>query len=329
MRSSSQFFAPGKLFLAGEYAVLSPLGKAILMPTKLGILVKATFRKRFRIRNQNFPQENQSYLSPSDIRNQKIRLAVEVSRIYCQAQGRLWQPFSLRILSTISSEKEKYGLGSSGAIVVATIGAILRLYEVDYTPLDLFKLAVKATIHTEKQSSFADVAVSSFKQAIRYKRFSELAKTHIQTQFTPSLIAQTWDGLVIEPLTIKPSITVIYSGVSSPSGPLIERAQAVLDETWIQQSNTLVEAWLKASSDVPFSRILEHLIVLDSRGQIGMFPASIQHILMWAKKHHLDIKTSGAGGGDCLLVQHGEATISEALKNLPQPARVLSDIIAL
>lgn len=200
MSSNVRFFAPGKLFIAGEYAVLKPEGKAILVPVKKGIRVMATFRQRFRIRNRQRPKENQAYITPSEIINPRVRMAVEVARIYIESQALSWQPFSLIIDSNISSQDMKYGLGSSGAIVVATLGAILTLYQVSFTAMDLFKLSVKATDDLVQETSFADLAVSSFKQSIVYSKFNEKTALRLKTQHVPDLLLSDWDGLLIQPI---------------------------------------------------------------------------------------------------------------------------------
>jgi phosphomevalonate kinase len=328
MSSKSVFFAPGKLFIVGEYAVLYPLGKAILIPTKKGITVTASFRKRFRIRNRQFIDDNQVFLNPSDIRNSRMRLAIEVCRIYLESLGYEWKPFSLIVNSMISQHDEKYGLGSSGAIVVATIGAILKLYGVVLSPLNLYKLSVKAMMSGFSNSSFADLAVSSFQQPIVYARFSDATFTYVQTHFTPNVLLQTWNGLHIEPIPFPThEWRVLYSGVSSDSTPLVQRARVVIDTNWIQESNDLVDMWLREPSQATLQASSSHLKKLDIKGSVGMFNTPVESLLTWAKTHHLDAKFSGAGGGDCVLIRATDTTWETMKQHIPHPAKALSGII--
>ena len=328
MSSKVVYFAPGKLFIVGEYAVLQPSGKAILVPTKKGITITASFRQRFRIRNRQFVTDNQRYGHPSDIRNPRMRLAIEVVRIYVEHLGHTWRPFSLIVQSDISTQDEKYGFGSSGALVVATIGAILRLYRVKFSYLDVYKLSVKAMMGGFSNSSFADLAVSSFRHPIVYQRFSESMFTYIQTHFTPHLLLKPWDGLLIEPIQVDTKdLRVVFTGVSSDSTPLIQAAMPSLGEAWIQRSNDLVDEWINQPQNATLSASSSHLRVLDKQASIGMFNEPIQRIMSWATERGLDAKFSGAGGGDCVLIRASSSRWDTIKKQLPHSAKVLSDII--
>jgi phosphomevalonate kinase len=308
--------------------VLRPNGKAILIPTKKGITITASFRQRFRIRNRQFVNDNQSYTQASEIRNPRMRLAIEVVRIYLEHLGHTWRPFSLIVTSDISMQDEKYGFGSSGALVVATIGAILKLYRIKLSSLDVYKLSVKAMMSGFSNSSFADLAVSSFQQPILYGRFSESAFTYVQTHFTPHILLQPWDGLHIEPIQFNThDLRVVFTGVSSDSTPLVESALPHLDEMWIQRSNDGVYQWIKQPESAKLSASSAHLLLLDKQASIGMFNDPIVRILSWANHHGLDAKFSGAGGGDCVLIRASDAQWDNVKKQLPHPAKVLSDII--
>jgi phosphomevalonate kinase len=328
MLSSARFFAPGKLFIAGEYAVLNPEGKAILVPVKKGISVRATFRQRFRIRNHQRPNENQFFTHPSDIVNSRVRMAVEVARIVVESHQLPWKAFSLIIHSNISTQDMKYGLGSSGAIVVATIGAILTLYQIPFSALELYKLSVKATDELVQDSSFADLAVSSFKQSIVYSKFNEPTALRLKTLHIPDLLTTPWDGLVIEPIQIPTKeMVVIFSGVSSDSHPLVQQAKAHINPDWIVQSNQMIDAWI-TNPTLPLRDFSMHLRKLATQSGTPMFTPEIEQLLSWAKNHQFDAKFSGAGGGDCVLVRIPKS-LRKMLVNILPPYEVLNGIISL
>ena len=329
MKSSARYFAPGKLFIAGEYAVLKPEGKAILVPVKKGIRVQAAFHKRFRIRNAQRPKENQSFSSTSEIINPRIRLAVEVSRLYLESKGHPWQPFSLIIQSNISSQDMKYGLGSSGAVIVATIGAILSLFSLEFDALTLFKLAVKANHDVMMDSSFADLAISSFKVPLLYSRFNEKVDMMLNTNHIPTLIQNHWEGLVIQPIPIPTKdFVVVFSGVSSDSTPLISQVKPHLSEEWVQASNTLIDAWLVDPS-CSLTLFSMHLRALATHANVAMFTPEIEQLLTWAKANSWDGKFSGAGGGDCVIIRIPKARQKEALATILPPYQVLKAIISV
>ena len=177
-------------------------------------------------------------------------------------------------------------------------------------------------------SSFADLAVSSFRQPIVYQRFDESTFTYIQTHFTPHLLLKPWVGLHIEPIQVDTKdLWVVFTGVSSDSTPLVQLALPHLDETWIQRSNDLVDQWINQPHQATLSVSSSHLHVLDKRATIGMFNEPIQRILSWANDHGLDAKFSGAGGGDCVLIRASSSQWYTLKKQLPHPAKALSDII--
>ena len=69
MPNKVSFFAPGKLFIAGEYAVTENLGEAIIMPVKKGINVTIQSHKINTIVNLQYPSENMTFETINEIKN--------------------------------------------------------------------------------------------------------------------------------------------------------------------------------------------------------------------------------------------------------------------
>jgi mevalonate kinase len=61
MPNKASYFAPGKLFLAGEYAVTYPQGEAIILPVKIGIKVTIASKKKYAITNLQYPKESMPF----------------------------------------------------------------------------------------------------------------------------------------------------------------------------------------------------------------------------------------------------------------------------
>ena len=72
--------------------------------------------------------------------------------------------YSLSITSELDDAKRgiKYGLGSSGAVVVATIQAVLDFYKTPRTSLLVYKLSVLTNLRLSQRGSFGDIAALFF-----------------------------------------------------------------------------------------------------------------------------------------------------------------------
>ncbi|MCK7487470.1 MAG: hypothetical protein MZU97_19650 [Bacillus subtilis] len=120
--------------------------------------------------------------------------------------------------------KNKWGLGSSGALVVGMIGALMNHYGRSFTPHELYRLAVLAEIANVAFASFGDLAVSSFGSAIRYHMPSRdwlIQQTHSSIR---SLLGVDWPELVIEPLHLPLlPIVVVHSNQPASSHALVRK----------------------------------------------------------------------------------------------------------
>lgn len=302
MPKQASYFAPGKLFIAGEYAVTMPEGEALIMPVKKGIKVSIYARKKSIIVNRQYPKENQKYQMISDINNPYIRLALEVVRQLLLIRKIRWRNFRLNIDSSLISKKGKYGLGSSGALTVAVIGALLKFYRINFVAELLFRLAVVATIHNYQDTSFGDVACSSFRQTIHYRKFLPTMVPLIKTLSVEKLLKMPWDGLMIQPLK-KPLAKplVIYSGTSASSHQLVKALTPHLTKKWTEHSNMLLHRFLTEKDFAILDAFNHHLETLENLSGQKLFTKGIRSIIRHAHIHQGFAKFSGAGGGDSVI----------------------------
>jgi phosphomevalonate kinase len=329
MPNQAKFFAPGKLFVGGEYAVLNGKGRAIILPTQKGITVIASVRKFYRITNRQFPNQSGSFTSLASMQNPHVRLAIEVVRLYLMHRKKRLKTFSLVIDSTISNADMKYGFGSSGAVVVAIIGALLKLHNVRFTPLILFKLSVKAVLDHYHDASFGDIATSAFQHPIYYQKFSSRFHNRLQVLSVARAASTNWDGLLIKPFMprwLKP--LVIFTGKASSSIPLIKASTPFVDEAFIHASNQHIDL-LYENQDITLIKLLyENLQSLSDRSDNGAITKEITMIIKLIEQAQGYGKFSGAGGGDCVLgfflTSKAQA---EAKKLIAKHYQVIEDII--
>lgn len=302
MPNQSSFFASGKLYLAGEYAVTAPGGEALIMPVKKGIKVTVVARKKLAIINRQYPEESKSFELIGDLHNPYLRLAIEVVRQLISYQNISWRNFALTIDSTIASKEGKYGLGSSAAITVAVIGALLKFFGIKTQPETIYRLAVIATIHNYQDTSFGDVACSSAGQLIHYRKFDASMLPLIKTMSVKTLLSIPWDGLLIKPVpNFKLIPEVIFSGTSASSHQLVKKVTPFLKQSWVIQSNQYVNQMMTTQNPKVIDQLNAHLLQIDHKSGANLFTTAIQNLITIARDHQGYAKFSGAGGGDSVV----------------------------
>lgn len=330
MPNSASFFASGKLFILGEYTVVTGKVPAILIPTTKGILVTARKSKNFKILNEQFKDHNQQFNSLAEIKEPLIRLAMEVVRQFVQEVKGEFTPFSMKITSHISSSDMKYGLGSSGALVAACIGCLLKFYGIKVTPLTRYKLAVKAMLDHQTSSSYADLAVSSFNQPMYYQKFNDVMQSRLKTLSVMNAIESDWDGLMIQPLPWTPLLrpVVVFTGFPASSSLFVIKVMPFIDEKRVLSMQSIVS---KASENSWFTSIKEAnhwLKDLAVESHQDLFTKEMKEILEIVEHHHGVGKFSGAGGGDCMIVYFLDKNLEKkAIQLLSKKFKVLEGII--
>ncbi|MFZ9139287.1 MAG: phosphomevalonate kinase [Bacilli bacterium] len=329
MPNKVSFFAPGKLFIAGEYAVTESNGEAILFPVKKGITVTIESQPKSMLRNIQYPNENIKFKEIHEIQNPYLRLALEVMRQWVTAQHIKWKHIKITIDSSLVADQGKYGLGSSGAVTVALIGALLKFYKFEFTPRQLYQLAVIATIQNYQDTSFGDIACSSYNQPIHYRKFAKTMIPLIKTLHVHTLLKMEWKDLMIEPIQgnmQKP--LVIFSGTSANSYDMVNRVKSSIHEDWVKQSNQLITQYLNQQNVEIVDKLQKHLLKLSQLSGVDFITSNMSKIMKVAEDLGGHSKMSGAGGGDCVLTFLPRANHSKFKTKMKElKFLVLSDII--
>ena len=320
----STFFAPGKLFIAGEYTVLFG-GFALLIPLKLGIQVSLKPSPIWMIHNPSFQTENKTYSSLQTMPESNVRFTLEWFEQYIMSFGKTLHPCSIQIESSLSSHAEKYGLGSSGAIIIALLGALLKAHEITFSPLHLFQLGVLVSYQHGVVQSFADLAVSAYQTSIIYR--APQIKIEKKNQGL-SLLKLTWPSLHIEPWTTTfQHPWVVFTNQAADSKRIVPQVLAGLTLSEWKDKTHQVDTWIEHFiNDVKIESIdpLNHLLMSMDTNQVMYIPA-MKKIISIAQRNFAVSKPSGAGGGDCILIWPSEKTNVTLLKQDLEPQfRILS-----
>ena len=204
--------APGKLYIAGEYAVVENGYPAVLVA--LDQFVTCTIKESAREMGQIFSRQyhnnqllwrrmgDQMVVDKRDNPFSYILSAIRVTEEYARQFERELRIYDLQIDSQLDSQNgRKYGLGSSAAVTVATVKALCRFYNLPVTKDEIFKLAASAHFEVQGNGSLGDVAASVYGGWISYHSFDRqwLAQ---QRQYLDikSLVDLPWPDLQIESL---------------------------------------------------------------------------------------------------------------------------------
>jgi phosphomevalonate kinase len=169
--------APGKLYIAGEYAVVEPGHPAVLIAVDRVITVRLTAAAGCgRVRSSRWGHSPVTWVrgadeqivldhSPLDYVTSAIAL---MERLRAE-RGLAPRYFDLAIDSELDDPSgRKFGLGSSGAVTAAVVDAVGRFYGMGLGPQDRFRLALLATIAIAPRASGGDVAASTYGGWIEY-----------------------------------------------------------------------------------------------------------------------------------------------------------------
>ncbi|MFB8776960.1 phosphomevalonate kinase [Streptomyces broussonetiae] len=346
--------APGKLFVAGEYAVVEPGNPAILLAVDRYVTVTA--RPLDPAAEAEAGADVDVVLS-SDLAAAPVRLRWQDGRLadlgtpapgggptYVKAavetvarllaERRLPAPrLHLSITSTLHEDGRKYGLGSSGAVTAATIKAVAGFCGLSLSAGDRYRLALLATATIDAKSSGGDLAASTYGGWIAYqapdrdKALALAARAGLERALT-----EPWPGLAVRrlPPPHALSLQVGWTGQPASTTSLVAHLHR---RTWrgtashqhfLDTSRDLVHAATDAleTGDGPgllkqIRRARHALARLDDEVHLGIFTDKLTALCDTAEAAGGAAKPSGAGGGDCGIALL-DATASQDISHVTQ-----------
>ena len=320
--------APGKLFIAGEYAVVEPGHGAIIAAVSryLTVTIDEASSVGTLTSTQNpdvvveWTREGELFRAKGEHPYKLVEEAILVAEQYVRETGKPTNDlYSLSITSELDDTKLgiKYGLGSSGAVVVASIQAVLDFYETPRTPLLVYKLSVLTNLRLSQRGSFGDIAASSFGGLVYYTSpdRSELLE-QLQSQTIKEICDSNWKDLTIEHLPEIPNFTLLvgWTGQVAITDSLIqatEKTRKVETDSsfykeFLAKSHAIVEGLQNAwnQQDIPALQegIRANRALLNEFAQVMQLEIetpALQTLCDIAEQNNACAKTSGAGGGDC------------------------------
>lgn len=321
--------APGKLYIAGEYAVVTHGHPAILVAVDQFITV--TLEETHEEGGTIYSSLNGGLPVPWTRQNGKLVLderenpfiyitqAVKITEQYLQEQSKRMAFFDLSVESELDDAKgKKYGLGSSGAVTVATIKALLLFYGMEPSPELVYKLSALAHLSVNSNGSFGDLAASCYTGWIAYSCFDrEWVKDQKEYLSISELIAREWPSLHIKPLMPPKGLELLIGWTGSPASTtsLVDKVNnkrmdmADFYPHFLRNSKQCVEAIIAAFEQADTAAIqkgiLQNRTLLNQLTQhtgVLIETELLTSLINIALKHGGAAKSSGAGGGDCGIV---------------------------
>jgi phosphomevalonate kinase len=332
--------APGKLYVAGEYAILEATNPAILVAVDEFVTVMLTESDTTgTIHSKQYAQDSihwtrrgsQMIVDNRDNPFHYILSAIKFTEQYVAENGGTLAVYNLTINSELdSADGKKYGLGSSAAVTVATVKAVLHFYGVELEKSLVFKLAAIAHLTVQGNGSLGDVAASVYGGWLAYRSFDrEWLRSAVSSRRLTDVVNAQWPGLTIQSLKPVEGLELIVGWSQKPASTsqLVEKTDEEKDDNrtqynqFVADSRDCVEqiiAGFEAGDGHAIKQqIRRNRALLRSLSDFSNVPIEIPRLTTLidiAEKYHGAAKTSGAGNGDCGIVIADQNTDVAAMK---------------
>ncbi len=313
-----KFTVHGKLYLAGEYAIVYGLSPAIIMRTRQALHISAELVESGYVSSNQFKEGTLFYTwqtySTDFHEHAYIQRALHIVQRYLTEKSITLQPVGIELKSELDHHKnQKYGLGSSATLTVGLIKSICALHGVVLSPLELYKLSVLSQFYDFPHSSYGDIACVAFDAWVYYQKFDLDFLNQQDSSSIVDLCSIAWPQLQIttlEPLQI--DLLVAYTNQTADSHKLVKTVSAhQTNASFIEfskMSHQLVtdlhQSWnkLKTAQVLTLMSALQlNLEDLATLTQAPLITHDMNRIDTLIKQHQGILKLSGAGGGDCVL----------------------------
>ncbi|MGQ2282914.1 phosphomevalonate kinase [Apilactobacillus kunkeei] len=313
--------APGKLYVAGEYAVVEKGCPAIIVAIDQYITanisesennVGVIHSKQYENDKIEWIYDNNQIKTLND--NSSFNYVISAMKTFEKYVEELdinHKLYNINIDSNLNSQDgKKYGLGSSAAVTVATIKALNELYDLNLCKLQIFKLAAIAHLRIQGNGSLGDVAASSFGGWIAYSSFDKNWLTN-QTNLKKTL-EQRWPHLMIETLTPPSNLELLIGWTGTPASTanllksVEESSNADRYNQFLSKSKSCINKMISGFKNKDLTAIKRQIkenrniiVELASFTGIDIETNKLKRLCEIAEEYNGSGKSSGAGGGDC------------------------------
>lgn len=280
--------APGKLMLMGEHSVV--YGKPCIVTAvdqRMKVMVELLDQPVFKLEAADLNIINYQK-SISDLGKSEVSKGAKFAELSVRNFIDKYKITSGFYIKTQSAFSANFGFGSSSAVVVGALKALIELLQVKISNKELFDLSYKTVLDVQGKGSGFDVAAAIYGRTIYFKKEGEVIET-LPVEGLDLVVG--YSGIKADTVSMinivgekiknyKEGMEKIFDNI----GRLVEEAKmAIKDKDW-QRLGTLMDFNQNYLEDLGVStQKLNQMI--DAANKAGAYGA----------------KLSGAGGGDCMI----------------------------
>lgn len=341
--------SPGKLYIAGEYNVVAAGQSAIIASIDrfLHVTIEGNLSEHNSLYSEGYTVKaykfqyniNSVPMWQKDTPNlDLISHILQTVELYRKDLGLTARHYDIHITSELNHQDgQKYGLGSSGALTVGLVRALSKIYRLDLSDLEIYKLAALSQLSLDMKSSLGDLAAIAHTGLIKYSSPDrKTLKEWLKEYPISEIVQKEWPKLKIIPLTApaKWQMQVGWTKMPASSEKMVSNVQSSdFDQEFFHQQSEkavkLIEAALSENNWPVFVNGLKTnqklLNQLSKKTGVIIETDTLSAFIHLAKEHHGVAKTSGAGGGDCGIAWFSQKSDFDSF----QKSLIQSDITPL
>lgn len=345
-----QVSAPGKLFLAGEYAVVEAGNPAMIAAINqyLTATIEASNSGTVFSSQQGitipWERSGEEIVTQTATSYALIFSAMGVAEAYVRALGQQTAAFyALSVDSQLDDCQSgtKYGLGSSGALTVATIKAVLTYYGQEVNAYRLYQLAALSQLQQGMAGSFGDLAASSYGGVIAYHSLDrDWLKGLLEEHTLLEILDMPWKDVNIERLSLPGTLSLLigWTGQAASTDSLVNqvgqgRSQDGKESShrdFLQKSKSCLGGIIQACQQGDAERfqagIAENRRLLQEFARkmgLNIETPALAKLCQLAEEEGAVAKSSGAGGGDCGIAFASQVQQAEKIHHKWRSAGIL------
>lgn len=306
--------APGKLFIAGEWAILEEGASSVLAAINIYVKVDARERIDQQVKIQ-LSDYGETFIGTWDGRMIRGNKSPTSSfAVFAAEKALSFVKSETGVDLSISSENPYYGagLGTSSAVTVSVVKAVLELFSMTHDDDTIFKISSIAHLSAQGSGSCADIAASTYGGYISYTRFDPVQIASYKNYSVREIVSANWRGLTIERLKDDAhQLCVGWTKKSASTRHLIEKVMAwkMVDKTAyalamehvISAANDVRERWGRTRFAESIRENQRALQRLSDESRTDIMTPELDLAISVSEDLLIPAKLSGAGGGDCAI----------------------------
>ena len=315
----------GKLYIAGEYSILTAGQSAIIKNVNIFMESRISFSNMdeymifsdmfdYKLTLEKDTFNNENILQNFDKNYLLICEAISVMSEYLKLKNLEIKPFELEITGKMERDGKKFGIGSSGSVVILTIKSILNLYNLEVSKEMIFKLSSYVLLKCGDNGSMGDIACISYESLIFYRSFDrkkireliekETLKDVLEADWNYEVSELYFDEKKLNQNNLSCEFLVGWTKEPAISKDLINIVKNSIceSENFLENVEEVVKKLREAIRNGDKLTIKE---CIDENGKLlenldeNIYSKKLKELVSATQDLDICAKSSGAGGGDC------------------------------